>query len=154
MLKQTDEGVDTVLQHIRETINSVCSYNDTWGLANLLSRSGDDEARQGFQFCRSYVTAVHMIQLPLAQRQYPEEYDIPASLPSPTASTENGCRCESNLDWELPTLGDAFEVMLKQLPAGSDDSSSVDDAVTGLLTPHLSPVGLDDMLELFASPEE
>lgn len=125
-LKQKYESVDRVLFHIRQVVTCLDAYNvsgslhlpNSQGLCDFPPAMEDGvdvlTCLPGF-FLRTVVT----VQLALAQGQYPEKHELPTPLASPTASHDQGtCTCVSNMSWDLPDLGDAFDEIMDTIALG------------------------------------
>ncbi|KAI1628069.1 fungal-specific transcription factor domain-containing protein [Exophiala viscosa] len=130
ILKERYEGVDRVLSHIRQVVTYLDTRDDT-----LFSQSSHDRglgesvptSMDGANILtcmpQFFLRIMVIVQLALAQGQYPEENELPTSLGSPTGNpTHSMCTCVSD-DWSLPDLGDAFEAITDSTPLGGTPRS-------------------------------
>jgi len=158
-LKKQYEGVDRVLQHIRQVVVYLDEYDIPYSLQSPASQSLDNSSSDigdGARLPRFYLRAMITVQLALAKGQYPEEHELP---PAPTSfagdNAQNACTCIPNESWDLPDLGDAFDAMMDTaLPDNASElrqaaSAYLDyDGVQTLQSPP-SSTDFDELLDVF-----
>lgn len=122
--KERYEGVDRVLQHIRQVDVCVDSQGilrsvealDSQYLDNFNPGCGEgvDTLTSLPQFLlRTMVT----VQLALAHGKYPEEHELPPQLASSAGSNaQSTCKCVLNEKWHFPSLGDDFDAIVDVIP--------------------------------------
>ncbi|EXJ74868.1 uncharacterized protein A1O5_01564 [Cladophialophora psammophila CBS 110553] len=130
VLKERYEGVDRVLNHIRQIVTCLDAHETPRSLPLDIHALGDflpndsDRAESFTSLPRFFLRTMLIVEQALAKGQYPEEHELPRPLASPGGSNAHcACTCISNECWDLPDLGDAFDAMLETtFPANAAES--------------------------------